>query len=233
MKHVTVSASMWITTLICRVLIVYNASTDMQFIIFGSVQHGYKQVHAMPCSASLQTIKTVDRCPRNSLEWDERAALFNCSSIKQSCVSTDMFLYHCVLDTFGTELIEMCAVYKFIYGRKCAEFDRKGSIVQENVYNCSNSRVSCPNVYKSTDAYKYQSCYDGVEQRKEITKTTESTNSNCRSESPDETNIIILPVLIVIIVALVLIVVAQFVFYNFKMKKYSRYDNSVQYVSEE
>lgn len=221
---------MWITTSICRVLVVYIASIDMQYIIFGSVQRGYKQVHAMPCSTSLQTIKTVDRCPRNSLEWDDRAALFNCSSIKQSCVSKDMFLYHCVLDTYGTELIEICAVYKFIYGRKCAEFDRKGSIVQENVYNCSNSRVSCPNVYKSTDAYKYQSCYDGVEQRKEIPKTTESTNSNF--ESPDERKITILPFLIVIIVVLVIIVVALF-FYIFKMKKYSKYDNPVQFNSKE
>lgn len=221
---------MWITTSICRVLVVYIASIDMQYIIFGSVQRGYKQVHAMPCSTSLQTIKTVDRCPRNSLEWDDRAALFNCSSIKQSCVSKDMFLYHCVLDTYGTELIEICAVYKFIYGRKCAEFDRKGSIVQENVYNCNNSRVSCPDVYKSTDAYKYQTCYDGVEQRKEIPKTTESTNSNF--ESPDERKITILPFLIVIIVVLVIIVVALF-FYIFKMKKYSKYDNPVQFNSKE
>lgn len=220
---------MWITTSICRVLIVYIASIDIQSIIFGS--DGYKQVHAMPCSASLQTIHMVDRCPRNSLEWDARAALFNCSSIKQSCVPTDMFLYHCVLNTYGTELIEICAVFKFVYGRKCAEFDRKGSAVQENVYNCSNSSVSCPNVYKSTNAYKYQSCYDGVEQRKEITKTTESTKS--KSESPDETNIIILIVLFVIIVALVIIVVAQNVLYNFKMKKYSRYYNLVQNFTEE
>lgn len=230
MKHLTVSASMW-TTWTCLVLIIYNASIDMQsmfIIIFGPVQHGYGQVHAMPCSASLQTMKMVDRCPRNSLEWDARAAMFNCSAINQTCVSTDMFLYHCVLNTYGTELIEMCAVYKFIYGRKCAEFDRKGSIVQENVYNCSNSMVPCPNVYKSTDAFKYQSCYDRVVQRKEIAKTTESTNF--KSESPDKTNIIISYVLSVIIVALVISVVALTV-YNFKIKKYLRYIPTMQYVS--
>lgn len=55
----------------------------------------------------------------------------------------------------------------------------------------------------------------------------------CRSESPDETNIIILIVLFVIIVALVIIVVAQNVLYNFKMKKYSRYYNLVQNFTEE
>lgn len=89
----------------------------LQLTTYLQVQHGYGQVHAMPCSASLQTMKMVDRCPRNSLEWDARAAMFNCSAINQTCVSTDMFLYHCVLNTYGTELIEMCAVYKFIYGR--------------------------------------------------------------------------------------------------------------------
>lgn len=45
-------------------------------------------------------------------------------------------------------------IQEYFSGRKCAEFDRKGSIIQENVYNCSDSSVSCPYIYKSTNAYK-------------------------------------------------------------------------------
>lgn len=70
----------------------------------------------MACSSSLISMTYVDRCPRNSLEWDVRAYLFNCSSINQTCVQSDMFLYHCVLNADGRQLLEVCAPYKFIYG---------------------------------------------------------------------------------------------------------------------
>lgn len=137
----------------------------------------------MPCSASLQKIEKVDRCPRNTLEWDVRAALFNCSSINQTCVPSDMFQYHCVLNAYGTELLEVCAVYKFIYGNRCAEFDSDGSIVQENSNKCNNALVPCPMVYKSTEAFKYQSCYDGVKDRREISMLKNLTTT--KNELPE------------------------------------------------
>lgn len=160
------------------VWIIFNSSVKTQVMLilpklmfmltFGVIRNAYRAVVAMPCSASLQKIEKVDRCPRNTLEWDVRAALFNCSSINQTCVPSDMFLYHCVLNAYGTELLEVCAVYKFIYGNRCAEFDSEGSIVQENSNKCNNALVPCPMVYKSTEAFKYQSCYDGVKVRRQI-----------------------------------------------------------------
>lgn len=60
---------------------------------------------AMPCPVSLDTVVPVNRCPRNKLEWDARAALFNCSSINQTC----QFEYHCVLNEDCTALVELCA----------------------------------------------------------------------------------------------------------------------------
>lgn len=71
----------------------------------------------MPCNASLPTAKSVERCPRNDLEWKARAASVNCSSVEQSCVASDMFLYHCVLNAEGTKLIEVCAPVKSIHGK--------------------------------------------------------------------------------------------------------------------
>lgn len=138
-------------------------------------------VHTMPCATSLKSIRYVERCPRNSLEWDVRADLLNCSSISQTCVSTDMFRYHCVLNADGTNLLELCAPYKFIYGQKCAEFDSEGTIIQENSNSCRNASVPCPIAYVSTDAFKYQSCYDRVKFMANNGTTTGQTN--CKSEN--------------------------------------------------
>lgn len=94
----------------------------------------------------------VARCPRNKLEWDARAAVFNCSSFNKSCVETEI-LYHCALNENISRLIEVCAPYRNIHGQKCVEFDPKGDLIQESTYNCSFASVPCPEAYKSTDAF--------------------------------------------------------------------------------
>ena len=71
---------------------------------------------AMPCTASLDTVVAVKRCPRNKLEWDARAALVNCSSKNQTCVKPDEFKYHCVVNENYTSLTEVCAPTKPIHG---------------------------------------------------------------------------------------------------------------------
>lgn len=71
----------------------------------------------MPCEESLSTAKSVERCPRNDLEWKARAASVNCLSVEQSCVASNMFLYHCVLNAEGTKPIEVCAPVKTIHGK--------------------------------------------------------------------------------------------------------------------
>lgn len=75
-----------------------------------------KKVIGMPCLLSFELIRKVNQCPRNKDEWNVRADVFNCSSINQTCVQTDMFQYHCVLNSNGTELLETCAPIKYIYG---------------------------------------------------------------------------------------------------------------------
>lgn len=131
----------------------------------------------MPCISSIQWIQYVEHCPRNSYEWDVRANVYNCSSSNQTCVSRDMFLYHCVLNADGTKLLEVCAPYRYINGQKCTEFDSEGPIIQENSNTCSNGSFPCPKVYISTDAYKYQSCYERVQFTAKDVTTNEPTDS--------------------------------------------------------
>ena len=71
----------------------------------------------MSCGASLFTSIPTKRCPRNELEWNTRAAIFNCSSINQTCVKADKFEYHCVLNENVTGLVEVCAPSKHVFGQ--------------------------------------------------------------------------------------------------------------------
>lgn len=175
----------------------------------------------MPCYSSLQSIQYVQRCPRNSLEWDVRAYLLNCSSINQTCVTSDMFLYHCVLNADGTKLLEVCAPYKYIYGQKCAEFDPGGPIIQENSNTCSNASVSCPGFYISTDAHKYQSCYDIVQIIAGNETTYESTN--CKSERLEN----ILVIVITLLFNLMTLAIHNVLYFRWKRKRKS-YKNQSQ-----
>lgn len=70
----------------------------------------------MKCPSSILITRRVDQCPRNALEWDKRATIFNCSLVNQTCVSPEMFDYHCVMNGDGTILIEVCAPIKTIHG---------------------------------------------------------------------------------------------------------------------
>ena len=72
----------------------------------------------MSCPASLITANVVERCPRNELEWNARAARLNCSSINQTCVEPSLFEYHCVLNKEGNKLLEVCATSSHIFGNQ-------------------------------------------------------------------------------------------------------------------
>nr|XP_022291649.1 uncharacterized protein LOC111102981 [Crassostrea virginica]XP_022291650.1 uncharacterized protein LOC111102981 [Crassostrea virginica] len=131
-----------------------------------------KSGNPMSCGASLFTSIPTKRCPRNELEWNTRAALFNCSSINQTCVKPDKFEYHCVLNENVTGLVEVCAPSKHVFEQKCLHFHTGGKLIQESVIHCSSGLIICPNAYRSTEAYKYQSCYEGVIQE-------EKEDNNC------------------------------------------------------
>lgn len=200
----------------CRCVILENNSRKMSFywnkiclvywIYVALILNLDKEVIGMSCLLSFELMRKVNQCPRNKDEWNVRADMFNCSSINQTCVQTDMFQYHCVLNSNGTELLETCAPIKYIYGQNCAEFDAKGKIIQESSKNCTNASVPCPKFYKSTDAYRYQSCYDGVQMKKEKKEAV-----NCKFDSLDSTLIII-----VVVLNIILFLMAGLIFYSWK-----------------
>lgn len=39
-------------------------------------------------------------------------------------------------------------------GQKCVEYNILGTIIQESIIDCNNATVPCPEVYRSTEAFK-------------------------------------------------------------------------------
>lgn len=179
-----------------------------------------QRVGSMPCPLSQTFVQYVDQCPRNSLEWNARSAIHNCSSVNQTCVKNDMFVYHCVLNSNGTMLIEVCAPLKKIYGQNCAEFDSKGNIIQENSNNCSNAIVPCPGTYISTDAFKYQSCYDNVKKKTKSASINETIHETHKTETNEASGYVDIIIILSIVCALLGCTIAIMIFYHcVKLKK--------------
>lgn len=156
----------------------------MILVLIFSNNFYFKPVIGMACPESTKSIENVDRCPRNALEWDARAVLLNCLSFNQTCVIKSKFVYHCVLNADGTKLVEVCAPYKYIHGQHCAEFDSKGGIIQESANRCGDHVIPCNSIYKSMEAFKYQSCYDGIVPKKETSVTSDPAGVQSRSCVP-------------------------------------------------
>ncbi|XP_061165851.1 uncharacterized protein LOC133174771 [Saccostrea echinata] len=97
----------------------------------------------------------------------------------QSCVTSEEFLYHCLINEFINDTLEVCAPEAIILGQNCAEFNMHGAVIQDNPYaKCNDSVQPCPFRYSSTESYKYKKCYDYI--KREVNTTRDQ--NNCRSE---------------------------------------------------
>ncbi|XP_022289017.2 uncharacterized protein LOC111101688 [Crassostrea virginica] len=118
------------------------------------------------CKESSATVKLVKTCPQTLQEWRNAAALKNCGSIQNSCSS---FHYHCVMNTWRNETVEVCAPQHNIIGGNCAEYNLGGFRIQRN----GNVKCTkCPMAYASTESVKYQECYNTSKLASENPPTT-------------------------------------------------------------
>ncbi|XP_062570774.1 uncharacterized protein LOC134232812 [Saccostrea cucullata] len=113
------------------------------------------------CFKSLETMQIVESCPRDKNEMEEAAKEKNCShhAKNQSCTVPENFKYHCVINVFRNQSIEVCAPERKINGF-CVEFNLEGARIQDQyLSDCTVLDPPCPKRYSSTDAYLYQACY--------------------------------------------------------------------------
>ena len=60
-------------------------------------------MNADECIVSKSTVKKVKSCPQNAEEWGNAADKKGCEKVNHS------FIYHCVMNTWRNETVEVCA----------------------------------------------------------------------------------------------------------------------------
>lgn len=60
----------------------------------------------------------VAYCPSTKEEWENAANIKNCNltAVQQTCSDADKFVYHCVINGFQNETLEVCAPQKLVQG---------------------------------------------------------------------------------------------------------------------
>lgn len=117
-------------------------------------------------------MKIVQNCPETLDEWKIMASRKHCAGYNQTCTDPLKFMYHCVVNPYLNETIEVCAPSAFITGY-CCEFNAVGAVIQRNYdADCRKFLLRpCTEPYFSYEGYKYPGCYDLVH-RKSYQNTT-------------------------------------------------------------
>lgn len=136
------------------------------------------------CSISGSTVKVVENCPDSEEKWMEASARKNCLAYASQCDEPVKLVYHCVINTYVNQTVEVCAYAQNIALGQCAEYNLGGNLIQPNFRtNCTNFPVACPKSYPSTNAFKYPGCYDLTKNNNKATDRPE----HFATTSPDVT----------------------------------------------
>lgn len=117
--------------------------------------HLYKSENIY-CQEAVASVALVTSCPTSKIEWDTAARKKNCSRIasQQKCAPVEKFQYHCVINGYSNETLEVCAPLRIIIGH-CVEFNQLGGVIQDQLLSpCNDTFPKCDGVYYSTAAYK-------------------------------------------------------------------------------
>nr|XP_022290109.1 uncharacterized protein LOC111101796 [Crassostrea virginica] len=123
---------------------------------------------AKSCDGTSSNVRKVNACPLNEEEWIKASDRKKCGNDNHACSS---FIYHCVLNTWRNETLELCAPSINIVGHSCVEYNVGGKRIQRSKQNCSK----CPVTYNSSESYKYRICYDLVKPSKQVHKSESPT----------------------------------------------------------
>ncbi|XP_052704483.1 uncharacterized protein LOC128180414 isoform X2 [Crassostrea angulata] len=135
--------------------------------------------HAQNCLKSAETVQVVKNCPENQREWEEAAQRKNCLVI-QKYDSCSKVVYHCLVNEFRNETIEVCTNPKYLQGY-CPHYylnEARNDYTKdckEYSYPCN-----CSKRYLSSEAYKLQCCFNGTngDSREILIDNNSDKNSN-------------------------------------------------------
>lgn len=151
----------------------------------------------------------VPSCPTSKIRWDKAASEKKCGekARQQNCTSK-IYEYHCVINEYANATLEVCAPPKIILGH-CTEFNAVGRLIQNQFSAvCNDTFPICDKHYSSTDAYKYQDCYQLVK-RTEITPSIPTCFKTFRGADSRDVIIIALTVVCSILIAFVIVIAVR------------------------
>lgn len=122
-------------------------------------------------------MQIVDDCPNSEEKWKQAVLKKNCEAHASQCSEPEKLEYHCVINPFINQTLEVCAYAQYIVLGLCTEYSMSGNIIQGSVNaDCQHFKKNqCPIIYRSTEAYEYPSCYDLTKKASLDTADQEST----------------------------------------------------------
>lgn len=167
-------------------------------------------------------MQAVDDCPDSEEEWRQAAARKNCAAYASNCSEPRRLVYHCVINAYVNQTLEVCAYSRIIVLGYCTEYSFGRNIVQQSFNaNCTQfTENTCPLGYPSTDAYKYPGCY-GLTKKTTAASTLSTTNAthmnNEKQADGGSSKDFLLPVILVVILMLISAVIGAYL--TWKKKK--------------
>lgn len=67
------------------------------------------QASSDSCHISRTTVQIVTDCPNSEVKWKQAAARKNCEAYASQCSEPEKLEYHCVINQFINETLEVCA----------------------------------------------------------------------------------------------------------------------------
>lgn len=137
------------------------------------------KANSYSCVETKKTVEIVNDCPNSAEKWREAAAKKNCSANANQCTEPEKFVYHCVINAYVNQTLEVCAYAQNIVSGYCTEYNERGNLIQSSVgTSCKTFNVKpCPIFYRSNEAYKYTGCYELTKTSTTIAVQTKSTTN--------------------------------------------------------
>lgn len=129
------------------------------------------------CHISRSTVQIVEDCPNSEEQLKQAAMRKNCAAYASQCSEPERLEYHCVINPFMNQTLEVCAYAQNIVLGFCTEYSLSGNMIQQSAEtDCLTfTENPCPIFYRSTEAYKYPGCYNLNEKEALNTEDREST----------------------------------------------------------
>lgn len=175
------------------------------------------------CRDSLLTMQTVTSCPSTNAELSIAKERKQCKRLAyiQTCSKPEKFKYHCVLNTWENETIEVCAPERFSQGF-CLKFDESAASLQE-IYDkdCTNYSKKCDTRFSSSDVLHYIQCNDIV-RKQEASKISNGTKANENKNTANGINTVLLGLVIALVVVILMVIIGKLARWQYRRRNQAR-----------